>query len=108
MGLRYFIQKNPLLQGITPAMLDKIPGRLNDRRTPIGELNWIFTAITDTIAWNSLDHALFSKLFRQDLMVAALFRNFLLADRVMRYYQCTPMSSPMLPSMHQDAMWDAW
>lgn len=32
----------------------RIPGRLNDRRTPLGELNWIFTAITDTIAWNVL------------------------------------------------------
>jgi hypothetical protein len=32
----------------------RIPGRLNDRRTPLGELNWIFTAVTDTIAWNVL------------------------------------------------------
>ena len=35
-------------------MIEKIPGRLTDRRTPLGELNWIFTAITDTIAWNTL------------------------------------------------------
>lgn len=32
----------------------RIPGQLNDRRTPLGELNWIFTAVTDTIAWNTL------------------------------------------------------
>lgn len=32
----------------------RVPGRLNDRRTPLGELNWIFTAITDTIAWNTI------------------------------------------------------
>jgi len=37
----------------------RIPGRLNDRRTPLGELNWIFTAITDTIAWNVLPRGLF-------------------------------------------------
>lgn len=30
-----------------------------------GELNWVFTAITDTIAWNVLPRALFQKLFRQ-------------------------------------------
>lgn len=36
------------------AVSPRIPGRLNDRRTPLGELNWIFTAITDTIAWNVL------------------------------------------------------
>lgn len=37
-----------------PLLPYRIPGRLNDRRTPLGELNWIFTAITDTIAWNVL------------------------------------------------------
>ena len=47
----------------------------------LGELNWIFTAITDTIAWNTLPRTLFQKLFRQDLLVASLFRNFLLAER---------------------------
>lgn len=34
--------------------IQSIPGQLNDRRTPLGELNWIFTAVTDTIAWNTL------------------------------------------------------
>ena len=107
-ALRWFVTQNPLLTNVTPSMIMKIPGRLNDRRTPLGELNWIFTAITDTIAWNSLPHDLFKKLFRQDLMVAALFRNFLLADRIMRYYNCTPMSSPPLPQTHQHPMWAAW
>ncbi len=35
-------------------LIDKIPGQQTDRRTPLGELNWIFTAITDTIAWTVL------------------------------------------------------
>ena len=37
---------------------------------------------------------LFQKLFRQDLLLASLFRNYLLADRIMRSYNATPMSSP--------------
>ncbi|KAI2663469.1 Regulatory-associated protein of mTOR [Labeo rohita] len=86
----------------------QIPGRLNDRRTPLGELNWIFTAITDTIAWNVLPRDLFQKLFRQDLLVASLFRNFLLAERIMRSYNCTPVSSPRLPPTYMHAMWQAW
>lgn len=58
-ALRHFITQNPRLlptspQKITIDMVDKIPGRLNDRRTPLGELNWIFTAITDTIAWTQV------------------------------------------------------
>nr|CAD7200185.1 unnamed protein product [Timema douglasi] len=85
-----------------------IPGQLNDRRTMLGELNWIFTAITDTIAWNTLPRDLFQKLFRQDLLVASLFRNFLLAERIMRSYDCTPVSSPKLPPTYQHPMWQAW
>jgi hypothetical protein len=44
---------------------------LEIRRTMPGKLTyWIFTAITDTIAWNTLLRATFPKLFRQDLLVA--------------------------------------
>jgi hypothetical protein len=50
---------------VSKELIDRIPGRQTDRKTPLGELNWIFTAITDTIAWNSLPRALFQKLFRQ-------------------------------------------
>ena len=41
-------------------------------------------------------------------MVAALFRNFLLADRIMRGYNCHPISNPALPATHNHPMWDAW
>lgn len=107
-ALRWFVSENLLIKNITTDMLKKIPGRLNDRRTPLGELNWIFTAITDTIAWDTLPHALFQTLFRQDLMVAALFRNSLLAERIMRHYGCRPMSSPVIPTTYQHPMWQAW
>ncbi|KAJ3161050.1 hypothetical protein HDU86_007669 [Geranomyces michiganensis] len=107
-ALRWAVTQNPLLSSISPEMIVKIPGRSNDRRTPLGELNWIFTAITDTIAWTTLPHDLFKRLYRQDLMVAALFRNFLLAERIMRYHGCTPVSSPALPSTHQHPMWQSW
>lgn len=70
-----------ILSGIDVDLIDKIPGKLSDRKTPLGELNWIFTAITDTIAWNVLPADVFQKLFRQDLLLASLFRNFLLAER---------------------------
>ncbi|KAK3557621.1 hypothetical protein QTP70_031150 [Hemibagrus guttatus] len=119
-ALRWFcMQKSAkLVPGVTLDLIEKIPGRLNDRRTPLGELNWIFTAITDTIAWNVLPRGegfnpylsvdLFQKLFRQDLLVASLFRNFLLAERIMRSYNCTPVSSPRLPPTYMHAMWQAW
>ena len=107
-GLRFFLLRNPLKTNLNIEMLLKIPGKLNDRRTPLGELTWIFTAVTDTIAWNTLPRELFQKLFRHDLVVAALFRGFLLAERIMRFYDCTPISVPALPQTHNHPLWDSW
>ncbi|GMH10001.1 hypothetical protein Nepgr_011842 [Nepenthes gracilis] len=108
MALRWFCTRSLLHESLDYSLIDKIPGRPNDRKTLLGELNWIFTAVTDTIAWNVLPHDLFQKLFRQDLLVASLFRNFLLAERIMRSANCSPISQPMLPPTHQHHMWDAW
>ncbi|KAG5243161.1 transducin family protein [Salix suchowensis] len=108
MALKWFYKRSLLCDSLDFSLIDKIPGRQNDRKTLLGELNWIFTAVTDTIAWNVLPHDLFQRLFRQDLLVASLFRNFLLAERIMRSANCSPISHPMLPPTHQHHMWDAW
>ncbi|XP_015588597.1 regulatory-associated protein of mTOR isoform X3 [Cephus cinctus] len=109
-ALRWFVMQNTskLVPKVSLDLIDKIPGQLTDRRTMLGELNWIFTAITDTIAWNTLSRDLFQRLFRQDLLVASLFRNFLLAERILRSYDCTPVSFPKLPPTFQHPMWQAW
>ena len=107
-SLRFFVLENPLPTDLTVKDLGRVPGRLQERRSPLGELNWIFTAITDTIAWNLLPRHTFKKLFRQDLMVAALFRNFLLSERIMRANGCHPMSMPQLPETHNHPLWQAW
>ena len=109
MALHWFCSNSALKgHGISADIIDNIPGQQNNRKTPLGELNWIFTAITDTIAWNVLPRKLFQKLFRQDLLVASLFRNFLLAERILRANNCMPVSSPRLPPTHQHPMWEAW
>ena len=86
----------------------KIPGKISDRRTPLGELNWIFTAITDTIAWIVLPRDLFRKLYRQDLLIASLSRNYLLAQRILKSLYCTASAHPVLPSTHQHTLWTLW
>jgi regulator-associated protein of mTOR len=108
MAVQFFILQNPLPSRVGLRDAHNIPGKVSERRTPIGELNWIFTAITDTIAWNSLSKPLFKKLFRQDLMVAALFRNYLLAQRIMRVYHCHPVSHPEIPQTHDHPLWRSW
>ena len=35
-------------------------------------------------------------------------RNFLLAERILRSCDCSPVSSPPLPPTHQQPMWEAW
>ncbi|GJJ13057.1 hypothetical protein Clacol_007306 [Clathrus columnatus] len=108
-AIRWFLLKRANLPiSITPDMTMQIPGDLRDRRTPLGELNWIFTAVTDTIAWTSFPRETFKELFRRDLLVAALFRNFLLAERIMKNYHCTPYTHPRLPPTNTHPMWAAW
>lgn len=107
-SLRWFVLQNPLPSNLNVDVVMNIPGRLQDRRTPLGELNWILTAVTDTIAWTVLPRAIFRRFFRDDLMVAALLRNFLLAERIMRFYHCTPVSYPRLPPTHDHPLWASW
>ncbi|WWC88789.1 uncharacterized protein L201_003702 [Kwoniella dendrophila CBS 6074] len=118
-ALRHFVLQDPLRRNgglnpndprsrITVDMVMRIPGDLKDRRTPLGELSWIFTAVTDTIAWLSFPRDVFNRLFRQDLLVAGLFRNFLLAQRIMSSYHCTPTSIPEIPSAHNHPLWHSW
>ena len=108
-ALQWFVISNPVsCEGMSTDVADKIPGQASNRKTPLGELNWIFTAVTDTIAWNILPRTLFQQLFRQDLLVASLLRNFLLAERIMRAHGCTPITVPRLPATHEHPLWDAW
>lgn len=99
----------PLLpKSLTVEAALQIPGKLSDRRTPLGELNWIFTAITDTIAWLVLPRDLFRRLYRQDLLIASLSRNYLLAQRILKSLYCTASTYPVMPPTHQHNLWTLW
>lgn len=58
-----FCKRTSLHGPLDHSLIDQIPGRQNDRKTLLGELNWIFTAITDTIAWNVLPHGMASAMY---------------------------------------------
>jgi len=89
-------------------VLSRVPDTLADRRSPLGELNWVLTAITDAIAWQLLPQNLFCRLFRQDVTLSAMLRNFILATRVMWHLQCSVVSQPELPASHAHPLWDQW
>src|SRR3990167_2054019 len=114
-SLRWGCQRSILLNGTFIKdgvnylqLIQNIPGNQDDRTTPLGEISWIFTAITETIAWESFSPELFQKLYREDLVIAALFRNYLLADRILRDVQCTPVTKPKLPCTHHHPLWVTW
>jgi regulator-associated protein of mTOR len=97
-----------LPNNITTDMVMQLPGDLEDRKTPLGELNWIFTPVTDTIAWTTFSCDVFTQLYRCDLLIASLFRNFLLAERIMKNYHCTPHTYPPLPPTNTHTLWATW
>eukprot|EP01035_Chromulina_nebulosa_P018908 gene18908-24711_t len=85
-ALRHLIIQNPFsLSEINLDLAENFPGKENDRKTPRGELNWIFTAITDTIAFSVLPPLTFQKIFRQDMM-----------------------SWPIIPDTSHHNLWQTW
>lgn len=105
--LHWFIKFQPrkLSQRISIDLIDLIPGDLADRKTPLGELNWMLMAVTDCIAFSTVCKDAFLLLFREDLLVSSLFRNFLVAQRIYHTFDMAPISTPAIPSTHHHAMW---
>ncbi|KAK1354595.1 hypothetical protein POM88_047851 [Heracleum sosnowskyi] len=64
MALRWFCTRSLLHESLDYSLIGRIPGRQTDKKTLLGELNWIFTAVTDTIARNVLPHDLFQRLYK--------------------------------------------
>lgn len=85
-----------------------VPGKLSDRKSPLGELNWILTCITDSIAWEVLPNSSFKILYRHDLLLSSLFRNFLLANKIMKYFGASPSSYPSIPDTSAHPLWQWW
>jgi regulator-associated protein of mTOR len=67
---------------LLPAHCD-VPGDLNDKATPLGFLDWLLTTVCDAIAYEAVPLRRFQQLFREDITLAGLFRNFLVAQRLM-------------------------
>lgn len=65
------------------------------------------TGLLESIAWDSMAKTessrkafkLFHDGFRCDSLLSGLYRNFLIADRIMRSYGCNPECSPELPKV---------
>lgn len=104
-----FSHYKTLLPQVTEEMIRHLPGELHDRHSPRWELNAILNAVTTTIAWCTLPPARFHFLFRHDSATRSLFRNAILADRLMREVGCTPVTHPPLSDeVHLHPLWELW
>lgn len=80
----------------------------NEKSPESTKLTHALTAITDGIASDSLSPELYSKLFRGDVLASSLYRNFLLAQYLLRPYRVHPVSYPEIPDLSMHPMWRQW
>eukprot|EP01064_Diplonema_japonicum_P035717 TRINITY_DN7828_c1_g1_i1.p1 TRINITY_DN7828_c1_g1~~TRINITY_DN7828_c1_g1_i1.p1 ORF type:complete len:1239 (+),score=287.97 TRINITY_DN7828_c1_g1_i1:75-3791(+) len=68
----------------------------------------VLSTLIDSIAWSSLSAPMFLRFFKQDSFLTSLFRNFILAQRIMLSLNATPLSYPALPLCTNHVKWDEW
>lgn len=100
--------KHSALRKYPADIFQRITGDADKRATPLGELTWIYNTVTESIAYDILPLRTFQRLFRTDTMVTFLFRNFLLAERIMRSLGCHPVSYPRIPKSYKHPLWESW
>ncbi|WVF71505.1 hypothetical protein IAT40_006311 [Kwoniella sp. CBS 6097] len=95
-----FVQRN---HAYMAALWDNMSQNLKDR------LWYELTAITHTIAWQTIQGWEYQKLFGISGDVVNHFASgFLLSQRVMGAYKTTPESIPPIPSSTGHALWTTW
>ncbi|GET88185.1 hypothetical protein, conserved [Leishmania tarentolae] len=109
MAILWFIAERPELQALHPLLLHLFPGILTDKKTPLGQLQWYLQCITECIAWSTLSLPQYSRLFREDVYVAPLFRGYLLAERIIvgGLGGCLSVY-PSIPATHSHTLWSTW
>lgn len=94
----------------TTLVTEKFP---MDRFTQISDienanLNNSLQAIIEAIAVDNINVKLYRELFRTDAITATLFRQFILAQFLLRPYQVHPVSNPALPDLSYNYLWNDW
>lgn len=109
MAVLWFIAERPELQELHPLLLRLFPGALTDKKTPLGQLQWYLQSIIECIAWSTLSLSEYSRLFREDVYVAPLFRGYILAERIIvgGLGGCLSVYPPVAAT-HSHTLWSTW
>lgn len=109
MALLWFIAEHPRIRDMHPLLIEMFPGVLTDKKTPLGQLQWYLQSVMECIAWSTLPLSEYSRLFREDVYVAPLYRGYLLAERIIVGGLGGQISVyPPLPPTHTHALWITW
>ncbi|KAL0248292.1 hypothetical protein GEMRC1_003528 [Eukaryota sp. GEM-RC1] len=111
-ALLWYISRSHISE-LDPSIIVKLKDfnggeSLSDRKSDLGELFSILTAVMDAIAWSVLPKSSFRDLLRTDNPSAFLFRHFLLAERIMSCTGITPLCSPRMPPSRHHFLWQCW
>lgn len=88
------------------CFLDFLPGYIEKRNTPLGALHWTIQGILGQIALERFDSKLYKKCFRQDVSVAILFRNYMVAQKLYKMLYCEVSSLPDIPDVTDHKLWE--
>lgn len=81
-ALVWFMIEHEDLTDLHPILLHVFPGAVEDRKTPLGELQFYFMSVVEVIAWSSFSSSLFQRLFHQTKLLRSLYHGYLLAERI--------------------------
>lgn len=89
--------------------LDQMNSPLLSEDSPLySALQRTLSAITDSIAVDSLSPDVFRLLFRKDRLTMVLFQRFLLAQYLLKPFQVHPKSNPSIPDLSPHPLWHHW
>ena len=106
----YYCFQNGSLQPLSLLFLeemdaDDITNEKHRIKLLLDELTSVIRSTVEAIALRSLDPQLFLKLFRTDHVLSELTTNFILACRILSFFDIHPISFPNLPCMSQCKEW---
>lgn len=70
-----------------------------------GTIKSLLSVIPDAIAADYCTPSLYAKLFRKDKLLASLYRNFVIAQYLLHFYDVHPVSWPKIPDMSAHVLW---
>ncbi|EAY13810.1 hypothetical protein TVAG_468260 [Trichomonas vaginalis G3] len=71
-------------------------------------INTLLRHIVEAMAYKTMGHEKFMKIFRKDRVVSQIAINFVLAQRIFSFFEKKPISYPEIPDMTKNSLWNSF